>query len=246
VLLDWWSRARLASAPQESRTYAPPPALRGPIGWEFRDVAFSFPGANAPTLSGLSFSIPSGAAAAVTGASGAGKSTVLNLLLGVLSPGGGEVNLLNERGETAPLRDVRAALLPCVGYVGPESFMVEGTVRENLVYGLSRACSDEELQRVLDRAQCQFVRDLPRGLEHELTDQGQGLSAGQKQRLSLARALLKNPRVLVLDEPTSNLDAETERRLVDVLRTLKGQMTIVAATHSPAVIALADRLIPLD
>jgi ATP-binding cassette subfamily C protein CydCD len=72
------------------------------------------------------------------------------------------------------------------------------------------------------------------------------LSAGQKQRLSLARALLKNPSVLVLDEPTANLDGETEGRLVDVLRALKGQMTIVAATHSPAVMAVADRRIRLD
>jgi ABC-type bacteriocin/lantibiotic exporter with double-glycine peptidase domain len=90
------------------------------------------------------------------------------------------------------------------------------------------------------------VRELPRGLDHALTDQGQGLSAGQKQRLSLARALLKDPAVLVLDEPTANLDDDTEARLVETLRTLKGRMTIVAATHSAAVMAVADRRIRLD
>lgn len=197
-------------------------------------------------LTNATLRIEQGEMVFLTGRSGAGKSTVLNLMLGVLAPGAGSVDLLDERAAPTPLRGARAALLPRVGYVGPECFIVDGTVRENLLYGLAGARSDEELYRALDRGQCGFVRELPRGLDHVLTEQGQGLSAGQKQRLSLARALLKNPSVLVLDEPTSNLDAETERRLVDVLRTLKGQMTIVAATHSPAVMDVADRRIRLD
>jgi ABC-type multidrug transport system fused ATPase/permease subunit len=245
-LMNWWSRGGAADERRTGGEDRAAPLAPGPIGWDLRDVAFSFPGAGAPTVAGLSFSIPAGSAAAITGVSGAGKSTVLNLLLGVLTPSSGEIRVLSGGAEAAPLKEARAALLPRVGYVGPESFLIEGTVRENLAYGLTRPCADEELFRALDRAECGFVRELPRGLDHALTEQGQGLSAGQKQRLSLARALLKNPSVLVLDEPTANLDGETEGRLVDVLRALKGQMTIVAATHSPAVMAVADRRIRLD
>jgi ATP-binding cassette subfamily B protein AbcA/BmrA len=129
--------------------------------------------------------------------------------------------------------------LDSVGYVGPESFLIEGTVKENLSYGLHQVASDIDIRNVLDHADCGFVHSLPLGLEHRLTEQGEGLSAGQKQRLALARALLRKPKVLVLDEATANLDTETELRLVATLEKIRDGMTIVAVTHREALLRIA-------
>ena len=140
-------------------------------------------------------------------------------------------------------------LLANIGYVGPESFLIEGTIRSNLIYGLEREPSPAEIECALALADCSFIATLPDGLEHPLTFLETGLSAGQKQRLSLARALLRNPRALILDEATSNLDLDTEKKLVETLQRLKGRVTLIVATHRTALLALADQhlnLGPID
>jgi len=141
----------------------------------------------------------------------------------------------------------RAKLLQTVGYVGPEPFLFDGTIRENLLYALSgRLPDDAQIFAAMDKAECGFVRELSLGLDHPLTEQGLGLSAGQKQRLGLARALLRDPKVLVLDEATANLDFETERRLVETLGDLKGRMTLLIVTHRPALRAIGDLCLELS
>jgi len=156
----------------------------------------------------------------------------------------GRIDLVVD-GSRAALAGCRPRLMPMVGYVGAESFLVDGTIRENLLYGVPGAPNDAELANALRKAECGFIDDLPKGLEHRLTDQGAGLSSGQKQRLSLARALLRRPKVLVLDEATANLDVATEERLVDTLAQLKSRMTIVAVTHRQALLRLADQVLTL-
>lgn len=248
-LLAWWRLRRDEFVPAAPRGRVQAGEAAGPatpVGWRFDGVSYAYPNADVSAVSGLSFSIPAGTAAAITGASGSGKSTILNLLLGVLRPTRGAVVVTGGPGGDRSIGDSRAELLRGVGYVGPESFLIEGTVRENLLYGLHRTPADEEIFEALDLAQCGFIRELPRGLEHLLTEQGQGLSAGQKQRLTLARALLKNPRVLILDEATANLDRATEALLVETLKSLKGRMTIITATHSQAMLAIADQRIQLE
>jgi len=149
-------------------------------------------------------------------------------------------------GGRSPLAECKPRLLPMVGYVGAESFLIDGTIRENLLYGLQSAPAAAELADALGKAECGFIDDLADGLDHRLTNQGVGLSSGQKQRLSLARALLRRPGVLVLDEATANLDIATEEKLVDTLTQLKGGMTIVAVTHRQALLRLADQVLTLD
>lgn len=217
----------------------------GLVGWSLKNVRFQYPGASATVFNEFDAQIRPGETCVIRGPSGAGKTTLLGILLGELKPGLGEVNVSNESG-VYPLASVRSELLPRVGYVGPESFLLEGSIRENLVYGLDRVPSDTEVQHALDLAECGFVRELPRGLDHHLTEQGQGLSAGQKQRLSLARALLRDPRILVLDEATSNLDTETEGRLVETLSGLKRKMTLIVVTHRDQPLKLADQTIQLS
>jgi ABC-type bacteriocin/lantibiotic exporter with double-glycine peptidase domain len=243
----WWRTEYLASgvgnlvAAASSPPGAPPAAA---VGWRCRDISFTYPGAAQPALSALSFDIAPGSAVVITGPSGSGKSTLLNVLLAELIPCGGRVELIVD-GRLAPLAESQPQLLPMVGYVGAESFLIDGTIRENLLYGVHHVPDEGELAGALRKAECAFIDELPRGLDHRLTEQGAGLSSGQKQRLSLARALLRRPSVLVLDEATANLDVGTEDKLVDTLAQLKGGMTIVAVTHRQALLRLADRVLAL-
>ncbi|OGR98295.1 MAG: hypothetical protein A2V88_08460 [Elusimicrobia bacterium RBG_16_66_12] len=212
------------------------------VGFRLTDARFRYPQAAEDALAATSFELAPGQTLVVTGPSGAGKSTLLSLLLGLLEPTSGRVETVLD-GEAAPAGQARPRLLPRVGYVGPESFLIEGSVLDNLRYGLTREPSADEVAEALAAAECGFLKDL--GLDHKITEQGQGLSAGQKQRLALARALLRRPALLILDEATSNLDSETESRIIGTLAKLKGLMTTVAVSHRPALLALADRRLDL-
>lgn len=244
LLCDWWTAREHEIRAQPPRPKPSTLPLPERVGWKLSGVSFAYPGSPSPVLDGLDLELPAGEALVVTGPSGAGKSTLLGVLLGNLTPKAGRSELILDDAAT-PLVESRERLLPRIGYVGPESFLIEGSIRDNILYGLDRAPGSEELDSALAQAECDFVAELPQGIAHRLTEQGQGLSAGQKQRLCLARALLRRPAVLVLDEATSNLDTETEERLVATLGRLKGRMTIVAVTHRPALQRLADRSLSL-
>jgi len=227
---------------------SPKPAdlnLSQAIGWRLENISFSYPDASHFLFEGLSLEVPAGSFTVILGPSGVGKSTLLNILLGNSTVSSGKVKVALEANRTEELQYVRLGLLKDIGYVGAESFLLEGTIRENIVYGLDHSVTDDEIKGSLMKAECKFIHDLPQGLQHRLTEQGQGLSAGQKQRLSLARALLRNPKALILDEATANLDHETEVRLVETLAKFKGQMTIIAVTHRQVMLEVADQEISL-
>lgn len=215
-----------------------------PVGWTLEKVSYSYTGTSHAVLRDVDLRVAPGQALVIVGASGSGKSTLLNLLLGRAIPTAGRIEVLLD-GKAHSLATAQASLLKRVGYVGAESFLVEGTLFENLVYGLDHPPDEANVRSALEKAECHFAFELPDRLAHRLTEQGQGLSAGQKQRLGLARALLRNPKALFLDEATANLDFETENRLVKTLRTLKGQMTIIAVTHRQGLLELADQQLRL-
>lgn len=246
IMLDWWEtqgRDGLAlkrrRAEREGAQPEPFPASTR-LGWRLRGVSFRYAAESQPVISNLDLDVAPGQTFVVTGPSGVGKSTLLGMLLGNLQPQSGTVETLLEDGTSLPLEKCRHRLLPRIGYVGPESFLFEGTIRQNVVYGVTGDPAEAEIKEALELAECHFVFELPKGLEHVLTEQGQGLSAGQKQRLSLARALLRKPTVLILDEATSNLDMETEQKLVETFARLRGQLTLVAVTHRQGLLKIAD------
>ena len=232
---------RIPSSGRIDESVAP---IAGPIGWFVDGVCYRYPDGGDVIVSGLSTEIKPGTAVVLTGPSGSGKSTILGLLLGQLEPTSGTVDVQVD-GERLGIARAAPRMLRHVGYIGADGFLVEGTLRENLFYGLDRVPTPDEIEDALARAECSFIDGFPDRLNHRLTFHGAGLSSGQKQRLALARALLRKPRALILDEATSNLDSETEWRILQTLRRLKGEVTLVIATHRPALIELGDERVDL-
>lgn len=199
-----------------------------------RDVTFSY-GEDAPVLKQASFTVPQGAFAAITGASGIGKSTLLKLLLGVYRPDSGTLTARNGE-EKIDLTDGTRGLF---AYVPQGNFLFSGTLRENLTIGRPDAGEEELARAIRASAMDAFLPQLPQGLDTVLGENGAGLSEGQVQRLAIARAILSGAPVLLLDEATSALDVETERTVLHRIAELPGR-TCIAVTHRPAALEMAD------
>lgn len=193
----------------------------------FDHVTFSYEGEERPVLRDFSARLPLDRWTCLAGISGSGKSTLYRLILGLYHPQQGRVYLETERGEIP----CSAAVRKLFGYVPQTPWLFSGTIRENLLLARPDA-DDASLWAVLDMAQCGFVRELPGGLETVLSEEGGGLSAGQRQRIAIARAMLSGSRFLLLDEITSALDEETEGQLLAMLA--QSYPAAVFATHHTA------------
>jgi ATP-binding cassette, subfamily B, bacterial AbcA/BmrA len=203
-------------------------------------LSFKFPGdrSQRPVFENISFNVPKGSCLVVQGPSGTGKSTLLYAVLGLYPPTAGKVLWDGFLLDELPLKDFRSA----ISYVGPEAFLKEGTVRDNLCYGLDREPAEQELVTACEQADClDFIYASKQRWATMILENGVGLSAGQKQRLGFARAYLRKPKILVLDEATSNLDAETETRIVEQLRQVKPELIILAASHRDKILEIADQ-----
>ncbi len=187
-------------------------------------------------LRDLDLTIRAGETTAIVGPSGAGKSTIADLLLGLIVPDEGRV-LVDGRPLGAK---IMASWRDQIGYVAQDVFLLNDTVRANLLWA-SPSATDDEIWNSLHLAAAEgFVSRLPDGLETKLGDRGVRLSGGERQRLALARALLRRPRLLILDEATSSLDSENERRIQEAIQGLQGKMTIVVIAHRLATVRSAD------
>jgi ATP-binding cassette subfamily C protein len=207
---------------------------------ELRAVTMRYPTGDAAVLAGFSAAFEAGAMTAIVGPTGVGKTTIADLVLGLLTPGSGHVLV-----DDVPLaRLPRDAWRARVAYLAQEPMLLHGSIRENLRFARPEA-SDDALRAALRDAACDFVERLPLGLDAPVGDRGVLLSGGERQRIALARALLRQPGVLVLDEATSALDAETEARILDTVRALRGQCTVIFCTHRDAVRRAADAVIEL-
>ncbi len=210
---------------------------------EFKDVVFAYPESEENAVACVSFTMNPGHMIAFAGPSGCGKSTLANLLIGFLRPTSGQV-LLDDR-DTADL-DFRS-IRNFMSVVPQESIMFEGSVRQNVAYGIEDAVSDDQVIDALRNANAwEFVEVLPEGLDTDIGPRGFTLSGGQKQRLAIARAILRNPRILVLDEATSALDSESEFLVQQALnRLMQGRTTFVIA-HRLSTIKDADCIYVMD
>jgi ATP-binding cassette subfamily B protein len=213
--------------------------IAGDIRYE--NVNFSYV-EGLPALRHVSFHAPPGATIALVGATGAGKSTLVNLLVRFYEFTNGQIYI-----DGKPIREYGLrALREGIGVVMQESFLFNGSIRENLLMGKPQA-TDAELWRAVVAANAQqFIRRLPDGLESVVGERGVKLSVGEKQRLSIARALLKDPPILILDEATASVDTATERLIQEALERLMANRTSIVIAHRLSTIVHADQILVLD
>ena len=220
-----------------------------PLRWNdsitLREISFRYPGASRPALEALSLTIPKNTSLGVIGPTGSGKSTLVDLLLGLYQPTAGEIVI--------DTRLLTPALVPswqaAIGYVPQDIFLIDDTIARNIAFGLP----DTEIDPVRLREACltaqllEFIEiELPAGFDTIVGERGIRLSGGQRQRIGLARALYHRPSLLILDEATSALDVATEAKLLEALRSLAGKLTMVVAAHRLSTIAGCDKVVDLS
>lgn len=208
-----------------------------------RDLRLTYPGATSAAVEGVTFEAAAGSSVAFVGSTGAGKSTLADLLLGIVEPDSGEATIGGEAPAGAVHRWAGG-----IAYVPQEVALVSGTVRQNVALGLPAEFIDDDLAwEALERAHlASFLRESRDGLDTFIGESGMRLSGGQRQRLGVARALYTRPRLLVLDEATSALDAETEEAISQTMRDLEGSVTTVTIAHRLATIRHCDLVLFLE
>jgi ABC-type multidrug transport system fused ATPase/permease subunit len=206
-------------------------------------VTLAYPGSTEPALIDATLTIPSGSSTALVGSTGAGKSTLADVILGVISPQAGSVDISG-----VPPRVAIERWPGAISYVPQAVALVAGTVRENVALGMpDDAISDDLVWEALRRAHlADFLSESREGLDTTIGERGFRLSGGQRQRLGIARALYTRPRLLVLDEATSALDAETEQAIIRTLEDLEGEVTTITVAHRLATVRNADQVVYLE
>jgi ATP-binding cassette subfamily C protein len=206
---------------------------------EAKKIYYRYPGCEEFALNGLSFSIPKGKAVAFVGASGAGKSTVVDMLLGLLEP---EEGVIEVDGEN--VFNNLSAWQRTIGYIPQSIYLADETLRNNVAFGVPEKEIDEEkVLHALELAQLSgLLATLPLGLDTILGENGTRLSAGQRQPVGIARALYHDPKVLVMDEATSALDNITEKDITKAIEALKGERTIIVIAHRLTTVMNCNKL----
>lgn len=202
-------------------------ALQGNVGVRFTDVTFRYPDSERDVLKDFSSDFKPSELSLIMGETGIGKSTLLLLMLGILKPQKGKVEVYSDNGKRMECSEMTRSNFT---YVPQGNSLLSGTVRSNLLMA-DPAASDQEMKEALHAAAADFVLQLPEGLDTPCGERGQGFSEGQAQRIAIARGLLKKGGIIVLDEPTSALDPATEKILMERLRSHAKGKTIIIVTH---------------
>jgi ATP-binding cassette subfamily C protein LapB len=216
------------------------PNLDGEI--EFKGVSYQFEGADQPIIKNLTFKIPAGQKVALVGKMGCGKSTLSRLIAGIYSPTQGSILIDGVDVRQIDPADIRKN----IGVMLQESWLFSGTVRENIQMGFNEYDDQHILEVCKIAGVDDFVGSHPKGYDLEIRERGVGLSGGQRQAINLARSLLHDPKVLLLDEPTSSMDQGSEKKVVDSLKEVCAEKTMLIVTHRNPILIMVDRVLVLE
>lgn len=231
--------AELADLPQEQQ--GSPIRLSGTLGIRIRNLAYAYPGSKRKVLDGFTYDFMPGSLTAIVGETGVGKSTLIKLILALFQPDEGEIRFYNKEQEVTASPLTRCNL----SYVPQGNTLVSGTIRDNLLMGNPNA-TEEELCSALRTAAADFVFSLPEGMNTLCGERGSGLSEGQAQRIAIARGLLRPGGILLLDEPTSSLDNETEQLLLQRLSERLEEKTLILISHRETITRLCTAVVRLE
>ena len=225
---------------EEDNGRLPLPRIEGAI--DFENVSYHYPNEEKYVVKNFNLSVKKGERIALVGASGSGKSTMMNLIIGLLSPTEGRIIVDGIPLNEMPMQSYRRYL----SVVPQNSILFSGTIRENITYGLRRYSEKKLKKAVEDSNVSEFLPLLDNGLDSQVGERGDKLSGGQKQRVSIARALIRNPRILILDEATSALDNVSEYHVQKAIDNLVQERTTFIVAHRLSTIRNADRIVVMD
>ena len=213
--------------------------IRGDV--RFDHVTFKYPTAKANTLKGIDLHVPAGSSLAVVGATGSGKTTLVHLIGRFYDPTSGTIQVDGHDVRTVDLDSLRGQ----IGIVAQDALLFSATIAENIAFGRPNA-TQEEIERAAKLAQAhEFIMSMPDGYQSDVGERGMGLSGGQRQRIAIARAILLNPKILIMDDSMSAVDAETERLLQDAIDTVMQGRTTILIAHRMSTVQKADRIVVL-
>ena len=206
---------------------------------EIRNVSYRYPQGDVQALSEVSLTIPKGKAVAFVGASGAGQTTIVDLILGLLEPEEGKILV-----DGHPINNSISAWQKNIGYIPQSIYLADESLRSNIAFGLPEAkVDDSKVWEAIRLAQLEtMMNNLPRGLDTIVGEHGTRLSGGQRQRVGIARALYHNPKVLIMDEATSALDNITEKQITSAIESLRGERTLIMIAHRLTTVKNCDKL----
>lgn len=236
-------RETLIASRAEAEVSASFPSNSGPASLSLKDVHFTYPGADAPVLCGASLAISPGEVVVLTGASGGGKTTLLDCITGLVTPDSGVILC---DGMIAQSDASRRAWRDQIACLPQDPLLFDASLRENLLWG-AKPASDAQIEAALDAAGAlDIISTRPDGLASRAGERGQALSGGERQRLCLARALLRQPRLLILDEATNALDAAMEDRVLSNLTAMRDRFSILLVTHRQESLRHADKVVTIE
>ena len=240
VVLNLHQELSLLGEAEPQKKYLPLPFNKALV---LEDASYRYPSTEALVLKEVNLSIKQGESVGFIGNTGAGKSTLIDIILGLLAPISGSVKV-----DGVDIQSNLRGWQDRIGYVPQSIFLTDDTIRRNVAFGLSDdKVEDEVVWRSLRSAQLEeFVKDLPKGLDTQIGEAGVRLSGGQRQRIGIARALYHNPSVLVLDEATSSLDTVTESGFIETVCTLKGSKTLIIVAHRLTTVENCDYLFKIE